>query len=124
MWISIDIRSPLPIYEQIKKAVHEAILMERIKQYDALPSIREVAERTRVNPNTVARAFKELENEGVIVARQGIGYVVISDRQSIKEIFMRTIADDFREPLNRLRRAGVAYEEVLEVVRRVWAAKE
>jgi GntR family transcriptional regulator len=124
LWISVDVRSPLPIYEQIKKAVREAILMERIKQNDALPSIREVAEHARVNPNTVARAFRELEQEGVVIARQGIGYVIISDRELIKESVMKTIADDLKEPLKKLKRAGVGLQEVLEVVRKAWTAKE
>ncbi|HAA86289.1 MAG TPA: GntR family transcriptional regulator [Kosmotogaceae bacterium] len=124
MWISVDVRSPQPIYEQIKKAVLEAILMEHIKQDDVLPSIREVAEHARVNPNTVAKAFRELEQEGVVIARQGIGYMVISDRESIKESVMKTIADDLKEPLRKLKRAGVGLQEVLEVVRNVWTTKE
>jgi len=124
LWISVDVRSPQPIYEQIKKAVLEAILMEHIKQDDVLPSIREVAEHARVNPNTVAKAFRELEQEGVVIARQGIGYMVISDRESIKESVMKTIADDLKEPLRKLKRAGVGLQEVLEVVRNVWTTKE
>ncbi len=98
--------------------------MEHIKQDDVLPSIREVAEHARVNPNTVAKAFRELEQEGVVIARQGIGYMVISDRESIKESVMKAIADDLKEPLRKLKRAGVGLQEVLEVVRNVWTTKE
>ena len=62
--IKIEMASFLPIYEQIKKEIKREITLEILKPQEALPSIRELAEKLIINPNTVARAYRELEQEG------------------------------------------------------------
>jgi GntR family transcriptional regulator len=77
--IKIDLKSFVPIFEQIKQQVTLLILRGRYKQGDALPSIRDLAAGLIVNPNTVARAYRELEQTGVITTRRGKGCFVSED---------------------------------------------
>ena len=120
MWFNIDLRSPMPIYDQIKRGIRDAILKEKIKEGETLPSIREMASEIRVNPNTVARAYRELEMEGIIMARQGIGYIVLEGTDSVRETILQNLEKQFREPLIRLRKSGVKLTELMEVIQKLW----
>lgn len=76
MILSIDERSPVPIFRQISLQVKMMVASGELKPEAALPSIRDVAVRTSVNPNTVGKAYRELENEGIITMKRGIGAYV------------------------------------------------
>ena len=76
MFINIDASSGLPIYLQIVGQIKAAIATRRLAPEDPLPSVRQLATELRVNPNTVARAYLDLEIEGVIYKRQGHGTFV------------------------------------------------
>jgi len=120
VWFDIDIRSPLPIYDQIKRGVREEILKEKLKEGDPLPSIREMASQIRVNPNTVARAYRELEMEGLIMARQGLGYIVVSDRDKVRDSVFESLSTELREPILRLKKSGISLKRLLEVIEKIW----
>jgi GntR family transcriptional regulator len=72
----IDPRSPTPIYAQIAARVRVAVGAGELKADDALPSVRALATRLRVNPATVVQAYRELEAEGLVQMRQGAGTFV------------------------------------------------
>jgi GntR family transcriptional regulator len=74
--INIDASSGLPIYLQIVGHIKAAIATRRLAPEDPLPSVRQLATELRVNPNTVARAYLDLEIEGVVYKRQGHGTFV------------------------------------------------
>jgi GntR family transcriptional regulator len=74
--IKVDATSFVPIYEQIKQEIGRLAATGRLKAGDPLPSIRDLAASVIVNPNTVARAYRELEQEGVISTQKGRGSVV------------------------------------------------
>ncbi|MCD6545215.1 MAG: GntR family transcriptional regulator, partial [Thermotogae bacterium] len=61
MWFKIDLYSSLSLNEQIKMGIKESILKGKLREGDTLPSIRELASSLRVNPNTIVRAYKDLE---------------------------------------------------------------
>lgn len=73
MPIKVDPKSFVPIYQQVKIEVHRLAAIGAIRPNDPLPSIRELAAEILVNPNTVARAYRELEQEGLVYARKGRG---------------------------------------------------
>lgn len=73
MLLNIDSQSGTPIYLQIIEQVQHAISIGLFKPGEALPTIRELALQLHVNPNTVAKAFRELEREGLLVTRVGKG---------------------------------------------------
>jgi GntR family transcriptional regulator len=76
VFIVIDPSSGVPIYMQIVSQIKTGIAMGRLLPEDPLPSVRQLAVELSVNPNTVARAYLDLEYEGVIYKRQGAGTFV------------------------------------------------
>jgi GntR family transcriptional regulator len=76
MLLQIDSSSGTPIYLQIMQQLKHAVAMGVFQPGDPIPTIREMALQTRVNPNTVARAVRELEREGVLVTQVGKGSFV------------------------------------------------
>jgi GntR family transcriptional regulator len=79
MIIKLDSASDIPIYEQIKKYIKGKISLGDLKANNPLPSIRELAIQLLINPNTVARAYRELELEGFIYTRKGKGCYISED---------------------------------------------
>lgn len=76
MWLQIDPLAPEPLFRQVCAGVKAAVARGQLKQGERLPSVREMAHELAINPNTVAKAYGELEHEGVIVRRQGAGCFV------------------------------------------------
>jgi GntR family transcriptional regulator len=71
--VSIDPRDATPIYAQLERGLRAAIATGRLAQGDQLPTVRQLAVDLRVNANTVARVYAELERAGVIETRRGVG---------------------------------------------------
>lgn len=76
MFEQIDPRSPTPLYAQIAGRLRVAVAAQELRPGEALPSVRQLAARLRVNPATVAQAYRELEAEGFVEMRQGAGTFV------------------------------------------------
>ena len=74
--ISIDWRDDIPIWKQIKDRLQSAILNGDFKEGEAIPSVRQLAIELAVNPLTVSRAFSELNDDGLIEKRRGLGMFV------------------------------------------------
>jgi GntR family transcriptional regulator len=71
--ISVDTRDPTPIYAQLERGLRAAMATGRLRPGDQLPTVRQLAVDLRVNANTVARVYAELERVGVIETRRGVG---------------------------------------------------
>jgi GntR family transcriptional regulator len=71
--LSIDPSDPTPLYAQLDRAIRSAIGSGRLRVGDRLPTVRQMAVDLRVNANTVARVFGELERAGVVETRRGVG---------------------------------------------------
>jgi len=74
--ISINTRDPRPIYLQIKESICRLILTGILPEGERLPSVRELAGQLAINPNTIQRAYRELEHEGFIYSMTGKGSFV------------------------------------------------
>lgn len=77
----IDFASPTPVYEQIKKSIKQAIARSILVESQPLPSIRDLASFLKINPNTVARAYRELTQEKIVGGRPGVGFWVEKNEQ-------------------------------------------
>ena len=80
--ISINYRDPRPIYEQVKHGLRRLILTGVLCPNDKMPSVRELSGQLAINPNTVQRAYRELEAEGYIYSVPGKGSFVAADRRT------------------------------------------
>jgi GntR family transcriptional regulator len=105
-----------PIYVQIMDEVRRAVALGDIEPEDALPSVRELARRLHVNPNTVSQAYRELESEGMVYVRRGRGTFVApdADRADERESLVREVAD---RALREAYRYSLSPEELIEAVR-------
>lgn len=112
--IQIDGRSTKPLYEQIYMQIIKLISMNVYERNSKLPSIRELAVDLKVNPNTIQRAYQNLENDNVITSAKGKGYFV-GNNENFKEIFFDNNKKKFVEFLDYLREIGFTNEEILEL---------
>ena len=97
MFINVDASSGLPIYLQIAQQIKTAVAMGRLHPEDPLPSVRQLAVELAVNPNTVARAYLDLEIEGVIYKRQGAGTFVSSQGVEMSKAARRRVLTELLE---------------------------
>ncbi len=101
MHIQIDPKRSTPIYSQIMDQVRLAVATGVLQPGDQAPRVRELAEQLRVNPNTVARAYRELQAEGLLVARQGSGTFVSDDAEAIGEREQRRLLQEMLDEAAR-----------------------
>ena len=76
--IAIDVNEPTPIYVQVERALRAAIATGRVPIGEQLPTVRQLAVDLRINANTVARVYAELERAGIVETRRGVGTFVAS----------------------------------------------
>jgi GntR family transcriptional regulator len=109
--------SGVPIYLQLMEQVKHAIETGALKAGEQLPSIRPLAEELVVNPNTVAKAYRELEHQGVIELRQGAG-AFVADNAATKGNAERLKAAQVlvAQGIARLRARGLADDEIRRLV--------
>ena len=74
--LTVDPRDPTPIYAQLERGLRAAVATGRVRPGDQLPTVRQLAVELRINANTVARVYGELERAGVIETRRGVGSFV------------------------------------------------
>jgi GntR family transcriptional regulator len=72
----VDPRDPLPLYAQLERAIRVAIATGRLERGDKLPTVRQLAVDLRINANTVAKVYAELERAGVLETQRGVGTFV------------------------------------------------
>ena len=111
--IKVDTSSFVPIYEQINKEFKKEIFMRNLKPNDPLPSIRDLATKLLINPNTVARAYRELEREGFIYTRKGKGcYVSDDSTEHMIEERKSILTQSFDEVIQDAKKFGLDPEEI------------
>ena len=109
--------SGVPIYLQLMEQVKHAISTGALKPGDQLPSIRPLAEELVINPNTIAKAYRELEHDGVIELRQGAGAFVSSNAPTKQEAERLKAAQALvAQGIERLRARGLTDEEIRRLV--------
>ena len=114
--MKVDPRSHIPIYLQIAGAVRAAIAAEVYRPGEALPSLRALAIDVQVNPNTVQRAYDELEREGLIYSQRGKGLFVTDQGAASAQTHARqTVRRAFDEGIRAGRAAGMNAEQVRDV---------
>lgn len=85
MWYHIDPSSGTPIYRQLADQVRQAVASGVLRAGDKLPSVRDLAVELAVNPNTIAKAYQELERDGVIETPRGKGSFVADRDNTVSE---------------------------------------
>ncbi len=95
MQIHIDNASGRPVYQQIIDQIKRDIAMTRLVKDEKLPTVRQLATQLAINPNTIAKAYRQLEQEGIIVTKPGAGAFVASLDSSLSEaVKLRVISEE------------------------------
>jgi GntR family transcriptional regulator len=118
MFDPIDTKSALPFYLQITDQIHRAVAAGKLQPGDQLPSVRELATHLLVNPNTVAKVYRDLERDGLLAGRRGKGTFVSPSATSVADRErMRLIGDQLERVARDARAFGVTDEAALDLFR-------
>ena len=118
MDLRLDTSDGTPIYLQIVDQIKRSVAVGRLKPEDSLPSVRQLALDLTINPNTVARAYLELEHEGIIYKRQGQGtFVSTQALEAGRRERNRIVAGVFEKAIVEAIHYGMSASEIDEVYR-------
>ncbi len=112
-WI---LNSDRPIYIQIVEIIQMQIVSGQYKPGDKLPSVRELAAQASVNPNTMQKAFSELERNGLIITQRTSGRIVTEDVEMIKGIRYELAKISIQEFFKKMKELGYEKEEIVALL--------
>lgn len=118
--IFIDYKSRKPIYEQIIENIKSLIVSGVLQRDDQLPSVRQLAQELAINPNTIQKAYAELERQGVIYSLKGRGSFVGSSLQELRTVQQKELLEQLAELSAELYRLQVPQQDVCAVVQQVY----
>lgn len=118
MLFHIDVRNGLAVYEQIVRQAKFAVAEGAVRSGELVPSVRELARELAINPNTVARAYRQLQDDGVLETVRGTGLAVASAaRRQCQSERTKLIRARLRLVLEEAQRSGLAAEEIVALVK-------
>ncbi|MBE6878575.1 MAG: GntR family transcriptional regulator [Ruminococcaceae bacterium] len=115
----LDLKSRVPIYEQLKNRTLELIMAGVLEQDSQLPSVRSLARDLGVNPNTIQKAYQDMEKEGIIYSVAGRGSFV-NDINSVKEKEVNLAFDNLEAVLRQLKDAKADKAQILSCVEKIF----
>lgn len=115
----IDYRSRKPIYEQLVDSVCELLLRGVITADEQMPSVRAMSGELAINPNTIQKAYAELERSGIIYSIPGRGSFISSNTEELADTLKSSVLSDVEEQLRRAVELGIGKEEILSLIDRI-----
>ena len=117
VFIAISHRDPSPMYRQVTEQIRDAIARGELVAGTRIPSIRELSSELNISPITVKRAYRDLESEGFIVTRAGLGsYIAPVDREKVRAGKMEEIRDELVKITDSAARYGISKEEIRDMI--------
>lgn len=120
--ITIDLKSRIPIYEQLKNNIIELVVLDVFKPGEKLPSVRTLAAELGVNPNTIQKSYQDLEKESIVYSLGGRG-TFISEKDVIMSAYRKNALKDFLQSLKKLIKSDISADEVKRYVDKTYAAE-
>ena len=118
--ILIDYKSRKPIYEQIIENMKQLVVSGALKRDEQIPSVKQLAQELAINPNTIQKAYAELERQGVIYSLKGRGSFVGSCLQELRNIQQNERLEELAALSKELYRLQVPQEELYLVIQQVY----
>lgn len=109
-----------PIYQQIKEELYRMIARGELYPGARVPAVRETAQRMQVNPNTVQRAYREMEGEGFVFTRRGQGTFVTEDEATVNLLRHDLAREGARSFVRQGNSLGMKREELQKLLQEVW----
>jgi len=116
--IKIDYNSSKAIYEQIYNEISRLILSRVFKPDEQLPSVRDLAALTKVNPNTIQKTYKLLETDNYIYTIKGKGNFV-KGADELRSLHIKTMNEKLYEIIKSLKELGLSNNDVLEMIEKI-----
>jgi GntR family transcriptional regulator len=111
----LDGRSGVPTYLQLVQQVKQAVRLGILRPGDQLPTVKDVVGSLAINPNTVLKAYRELDHEGLVEGRRGQGTFVSSELPSLPPDETKTLRAALRRWLERARASGLDDESIADL---------
>ena len=118
--ITVDLRSRTPIYEQLINNVKEFALAGILKPDEQIPSIRQLTQQLGINPNTVQKAYAELERQGVIYTLSGRGAFISSDTSKLADAKREEILSDVKLSVTDAKKYFIPKESIENIVNAIY----
>ena len=112
----MESNSSLPIYLQAANSIKRDIVTGKLSPGEKLPSVRDLAVEYTINPNTVSRVYKELEQEGVCFTRRGMGTFVTEDSGKVQQLKEEMAGALIREFLEGMEQLGFSRAEAIRIL--------
>jgi GntR family transcriptional regulator len=124
MKLTINIHSSVAVYVQIENQIQFDIAAGRLKQGDQLPSVRELSDQIQVNPNTVAKAYRDLEVMGLLYTRRGMGvYVAKGAPAECRRKCRKLIVERIYEAVQEGKSAGISKGDLNSIINASFASE-
>lgn len=122
--IELDLRSRIPIYEQIFEKIKDLIIKEVLKEDEQLPSVRALSTELTINPNTIQKAYRELERQGYIYTIPGKGNFVAPVKKIINEEKVKEIKEEIKKKVMEGLYLGMKRQEFIDILDEAIKLKE
>lgn len=116
--IQIDNNSSKALYEQVYGEIQRLILSRALRPDEKLPSVRELAATVKINPNTIQKAYKSLEEDNYIYTVKGKGNFV-NNTVEIRNIYISSTEDKLKEAVNSLKNIGLKDDYIVGLVKNI-----
>lgn len=121
---NLDFKSRIPIYEQLVQRIRQLIIQDILRAGEKLPSVRSLAQELTINPNTIQKAYRELEREGYIYSLPGKGSFVNEMRTEINQKQIKMLSDELEKIIQKLLKMNVPKEYLKNLVEHADQGKE
>lgn len=118
--LNVDLKSRKAIYEQLIDKYKQLIISNVLKEDERLPSVRELAKQLTINPNTIQKAYRELERQGYIYTVRGKGNFVTKQKVKVDEEKVRQLKSEIKKNLSELVYLGLDKSELLNLLEEVY----
>jgi len=115
--VNLNFNSPVPIYQQMVDEVKKALARGELSPGDKIPSLKERAQMSKVNPNTVQRAYQEMEREGLTETLRGQGTYIRNDPALLVQIRTEMAQAAVRQFIGEMRELGLRAEDIERMLR-------
>ena len=122
--LNIDVKSRKPIYEQIIDSIKELIIQGIWPRDTQLPSVRQLAGDLAINPNTIQKAYSELERQGIIYSMKSKGSFVASSVDELRGERKAELVEELGKTLHELESLGMSDEEAADILRGAWKGEK
>jgi GntR family transcriptional regulator len=121
---TIDLRSRVPIYEQLVENIKDLIFKGVLKADDKLPSVRDLASKLTINPNTIQKAYRILEQEGFIYSVRGRGNYIMKLEKPLLYMKKTNLFNELNKILEEAYYLNISKEELIDLISNSYKSRE